>query len=79
MRDASGSLSKSVFNQIDSVVREECRRAVEESVYRIFRIFWAEVADTLPEGVYVPPTEIMINAGDVGFVKIRGFNTQRNA
>ena len=75
---SSGRRFDQLKQQIRSVVREECRRAVEEEAIRLFRLADSHLPDHPEDGLYIPPCKIRINAGNVGNVKLRSFRGWRD-
>lgn len=62
-----------VLNQVSSVVREECRRAVEESAFRIFRLAVENLPANREDGLYIPSSDIRINTANLGLIRLRSF------
>ncbi len=75
-RNPGEPLINAVERQLDAAMREECRRAAEETATRIFRLVAEHLPDVPEDGLYVPASEIRINSGDVGLMRLRSF-TQR--
>ncbi len=67
------ALINAVRRQFCAAVREECRRTAEETAFRIFRLAAAHLPDVPEDGLYVPASQIQINSGDVGLMRLRPF------
>ena len=71
------SRSDALMAQIAAVVREECRRAAEEAAFRVLKVASQYLPPFPEEGLYVPASEVRIDSGHVGTIRVRAFNVHR--
>ena len=75
---SSGRRIDQLVALIEVVVREQCRQAVEEARFRLLRLAARHLPDRPEVGLYIPRTEIYINTGNVGTMKLLPFCGHRD-
>ncbi|MCG3128507.1 MAG: hypothetical protein CHACPFDD_03396 [Phycisphaerae bacterium] len=63
---------------VQTIVREEARRAADEAVFRAFRVAARCLPSDPRDGLFVPAQRIRINTADVGLLEIRSFRGHRD-
>ena len=76
---AGSSRGGDVIHQIMTAISEESRRAGEEGVRRGYSVAAKYLPEHPEEGLYIPDTEVLINSGNVGWIKVRPFRSVAQA
>jgi len=68
-----------LIDLIARAVKENCRRAADETRFRIMTELTKQFDDRFPDGFHVEPFEIHVNTGGVGTITIPRWNPNRQA
>ena len=72
-------LIESLMEQIDGIIAEKCRDAAEGAAIAAIKATYDAIAPYLPnedpDGFFIPPIPIHVNAEQVGTIRAGGYNT----